>query len=458
MTNMGERKMNAQIFNLNAQIGAAAGEHGGLPMNWENWQLGSPKHGYDAARQPELSAAITAATGHGDWRWPGRPVHFIADPHADAEAFEASLLATGEVRRKGKRGRKLVPTPAGRRSLFILGGDCLDKGPGNLELLRSIARFRRSGARFVLLAGNHDVRFLVGLRALGMKGDARSEHLFLRMGPKVIPLLQEVKAAYLKPRHLRRAPDEAECRALLFPSSAWFDAFPAAAADTLSPAAIDKELRGIRRKAEAFPQACAEAGLSLREVYTAARLCQRLFLEREGEFAWFGRGMKLMHREGSFLFLHAGVDDEVAELLAQAGLRKVNRRYRKQSRQDPFGFYFGPLVNVMRTKYRDTDLPLTSEGVARLYGEGIYAIVQGHRNRCNGQRIMLREGLVHIEADTTLDRNSRRKEGLRGVGVGVTTILPDGRVLGISNDYPCVKVFAPETWISRLQRRVHVAG
>jgi len=59
----------------------------------------------------------------------------------------------------------------------------------------------------------------------------------------------------------------------------------------------------------------------------------------------------------------------------------------------------------------------------------------------HGQRIMLRHGIVNFECDTTMDRNTRKKEGLPGHGVAVTIIEPDGQVIGISRDHPCKKVF-----------------
>jgi hypothetical protein len=72
---------------------------------------------------------------------------------------------------------------------------------------------------------------------------------------------------------------------------------------------------------------------------------------------------------------------------------------------------------------------------------GIHAVVHGHLNLHHGQRIVLRRGIVNFECDTTLDRNSRAKEGLSGHGVAVTIIEPDGQVIGISGDYPYKKIF-----------------
>jgi hypothetical protein len=57
---------------------------------------------------------------------------------------------------------------------------------------------------------------------------------------------------------------------------------------------------------------------------------------------------------------------------------------------------------------------------------------------------VFKHGLLHIESDVTLDRFSRRKEGLSGYGIGATVIDPKKRVIGISCDYEYAKVFNPD--------------
>jgi hypothetical protein len=86
--------------------------------------------------------------------------------------------------------------------------------------------------------------------------------------------------------------------------------------------------------------------------------------------------------------------------------------------------------------------------VEQAYRRGIHTIVHGHRNITRGQRLMLRRGMVHVESDITMDRNSRRKEGLDGYGVGVT-IVDRKRIIGISTDYPHAKVFEPKKYFNQ---------
>jgi len=421
----------------------------GLPIADEPWQPGKhPSADKDRANHHALGEVLQQAVSHHPWKWPKRPIYFFADPHADAEAFNASLVASGGVRKTGPNDANIKLTDAGRKGLFIIGGDCLDKGPSNLQLLRSIHNLIDTGGRVKLLAGNHDVRLLMGIRSMSLQRDTTTEHLFVRMGAKVVPLLKEIHTEYLggKPT-LRDIPGKRECRRQLYPSTRWFDEFPKKAAWLMPEQTIERELIRMRKKVDSFEDACKDDGLSLRDVYATAVKCRELFLKPRGEFAWFFRNMQLLYRAGSFLFVHAGLDDRITRLSEEQSFAYLNSLFRRQIKHDLFEFYYGPLANTMRTKYREVDMPLTRHGVERAYRQGVHAIVHGHRNRTSGQRIMLRQGMIHIESDTTMDRNSRHKEGLKNYGAGVTIICPEGRVIGISTDYPFAKVFEPETYI-----------
>jgi hypothetical protein len=394
-----------------------------------------------------VASVVKRCSSTSPWQWPQQPIFFVADPHADAEAFTASLVASGGIRKTGPDHQHIELTDEGRQGVFVIGGDCLDKGPSNLELLHSIRNLMDTGAQVKLLAGNHDVRLLMGIQALGLPRHAGTEHLFLRMGPKVVPLLREVFEQYEDEIATWELPSRKVCRQHMYPADSWYTEFPKLAAGLIPKRAINKELKRMRKKAEVFEDCCAEAGMSLRQVFATALKCQQLFLESDGEFAWFFARMELAYRQGSFLFVHAGLDDQMVALLTQYDATQLNKIYRQKIQSDLFGFYYGPLANSMRTKYREVDMPLTSVGVAAASRLGLHAVVHGHRNRTAGQSIALRQGMIHIEGDVTLDRNSRRKEGLRGYGMGVTIIRPEGRVIGISNDYPYAKVFEPKRYL-----------
>lgn len=420
-----------------------------MPKTGEQWQFGKRESiGKDRSNHHALCEVLTEAVSHHPWHWPKRPIYFIADPHADAEAFTASLIASGGVHRNTPRNATIKLTAAGRNGVFVIGGDCLDKGPSNLELLRRIRNLMDSGARVKLLAGNHDMRLLMGIRAMSLKRDPRTEHLFVRMGAKVVPLLKEVHGQYLDGTpYLKKTPKKEACRRKLFPSRNWFRKFAREATWVMPEQTVKRELARMHKKVSNFENTCNDAGLTIRDVYATACKCRELFLEKNGEFSWFYDDMQLLYRQGSFLFIHAGLDDRIASTMEDRGFSYLNQLFRQQIQHDLFEFYYGPLANTMRTKYRDVDMPLSKNGVRRIYQLGVHAIVHGHRNRTNGQRIMLRQGMIHIECDVTLDRNSRKKEGLNGYGAGVTIIRPEGQIIGISRDYPFAKIFEPESFI-----------
>ena len=159
---------------------------------------------------------------------------------------------------------------------------------------------------------------------------------------------------------------------------------------------------------------------------------------------WLLDRMQLAHRDGSFAFVHAGLDDTMSHWIRSDGIGGVNQRFRKTLFDHPFELYNGSIGNVFRTKYRDLDLKLSDSGLRVLHGEGIYAIVHGHRNVQVGQRLMFRAGMLNFECDASVDRNTRRIEGLAGPGGAATLLKTDGRVLGISTDHPAIKIFDPK--------------
>ena len=53
----------------------------------------------------------------------------------------------------------------------------------------------------------------------------------------------------------------------------------------------------------------------------------------------------------------------------------------------------------------------------------------------------MREGLLNFQCDCSVDINTRGVLGLEGKGGAVTIFRKDGVALGISADYPHVKVF-----------------
>ena len=175
---------------------------------------------------PQISDCLARARDHGGWHWPEQPVIFVSDAHADAEGFLRSLVAAGVIRRDGGA---VTLTRFGQSARIIVGGDSLDKGPSNLDLLDALAALRASGAQFDLLAGNHDLRMRMAVDAVRGPRSALREHLFVRMGRKILPALREVFDRFVTCDDLAALPDEAACAARLMPSKGWSKRFAKAA-------------------------------------------------------------------------------------------------------------------------------------------------------------------------------------------------------------------------------------
>ncbi|MCU7804749.1 MAG: metallophosphoesterase [Candidatus Thiodiazotropha sp. (ex Lucinoma borealis)] len=420
-----------------------------LPTTSELWLLGKQRSVVkERGQRDSTEQLLSEVVKQEKWRWPKRELFFFSDPHADADAFIASLVASGGVKKTGKKDRDIKLTSSGRQAHFVIGGDCFDKGPSNLRLLRVVHRLKEQGAKVSILAGNHDIRIKLGIASVGMDPDPRHDHFFIRMGSKVIPMLREIVDEYLQGKSaLKGIPPTRSCRRILYPPKRWFKEFPKMASWVMPDKRMARELKRLREKIDDFEVDCEKAGLTLRQVYAAVMKWQQLFLKPDGEFSWFFKQMQLAYRQGSFLFVHAGIDDRMAKLINRKGIKYINKEFKERIDDEIFEFYYGPLANLIRTKYRDVDMPLTRKGVEQMRDADIHAIVHGHANRYHGQRIMLRKGMIHFECDATIDRHTRKKEGLTGEGAAVTIIHPKRLVMGVSTDYPHIKVFDQKSFV-----------
>ncbi|WP_417790524.1 metallophosphoesterase [Terasakiella pusilla] len=424
-----------------------------LPRKAKDWTHGGVKSiaACDGGKA-KLIETLSALNKAKAWQFPKRRHYFFSDLHGDPDAFAASLVACGGVKKTGPAPTDFVLTDQGRLANFVIGGDCFDKGPSSLGVLRTIQHLKKQGARVRVLAGNHDVRVLFGMLSVGKAQTTESEYFFIRTGQKIIPLLKEIVAEYLDGRHaLKGVPSKKECRRLLYPAADWFDRFPDVAEGRISKPQVARELSRIRKKYESFEGKCEAAGLSLRQVYAAVQTFKELFWEPKGEFYWFFNRMRLVYRSGSFLFVHAGLDNQMAKYISEGGAKEMNRAFRAALKASPFEFYYGSMCNTVRTKYRTVDHPFSQKGARYVRRAGISALIHGHRNLHNGQRIAMRRGVINFECDTSLDRHTREKEKVRGRGASVTILDPKGMILGVSSDYPFIKVFEPLATLKALR-------
>ena len=423
-----------------------------LPTQTQAWprsaDLRQPEDGQNRAQDDAAASTVQQYIAAKDWVSCDQLIYFFCDIHADTDAFFLSLLASGGIHKTGDGDNEFELTSEGHSARFIIGGDCFDKGPATLRLLNVIRQLIDKGADLILLAGNHDIRTYLGIYYAESK-DPLFDHLFVRMGKKTVPFLAEIFRGFIEGQIAEGAtPDavatEARIYACLFPSESWYDNFPTVANSWIRPSRLAKELSRIREKTDDFKVQMAAVGLDIHKVQAALVKFRGLFVEPGGEFSWFFERMQIAHREGSYLFVHAGVDDTVAKTLSEHGVEHLNQAFRALLKTDPFALYHGALGNVFRTKYRTIDFDFSDEGVDDLHRAGIYAIVHGHKNILQGQRMVIRKGMLNFECDASVDCHTRAKEGLVGPGGAVVKFCRNGTVQGISTDYPFIKQFSPD--------------
>ncbi|WFE67846.1 hypothetical protein P8S54_06320 [Thiomicrospira sp. R3] len=373
------------------------------------------------------------------WQAPAQDTAFFCDLHADAQAFLRSLKQAGLITHDLPH-QPLRLTLKGLKTRIIIGGDCFDKGPSTLALLRLINNLLTLKPDTILLAGNHDVRFLAGLLALKKTHDPLQSHFFGRMGKKAIMLFAEIyqeKGEHPNPQHQAHFVDEQ-----------WMKSFKKSAKKHLTKKYIKTEISQLLVKQHSMKKAWLKRFDNTQQLNHAISWAHELFLKPDGEFYNFFKSLKLVHTEGSFLFSHAGIDDQLANLIHQGQLEKINLIFQQKLHQSQlFDLYYGALGNAFRTKYRNYDWPFTAKGAQHLKAKHIFALVNGHRHHLNGQQLLVKNGLLNFECDTQLNCHCRSKEGMQIPGWSVTIFHQDGSVSARSSDHSHLNVFQPYNWI-----------
>jgi hypothetical protein len=393
--------------------------------------LNRPSQSWQATPLPHLP--------YQNWQSPSQDTAFFCDLHADAPAFLRSLQQAHLVS-QASHELNLELTAQGSKTRIIIGGDCFDKGPSTLALLRMINHLIKLKPDTVLLAGNHDIRFLAGLLALKKPHDPLQGHFFARMGKKAISLLAEIyqeKDEHPNPVHKAYFVDEY-----------WSESFKKAAKTKLPKQLIKTEIQQLHLKQRSMKKAWLKRFDHCQQLDHAISWAHDLFIKPDGEFYPFFRKLKLLHLEGSYLFSHAGIDDTLANLIHQGQLAQINLVFQQKLHQAQlFDIYYGALGNAFRTKYRAYDWPFSAKGAQQLKAKYIFALVNGHRHHLNGQQLLVRNGLLNFECDTQLNCHCRAKDNMQSPGWSVTIFHQDGSVSAQSSDHAHLKLFQPYNWI-----------
>ena len=88
------------------------------------------------------------------------PVYFLGDIHGEIRKIQPLLQAAGL-----DLGTLEKPVWGGKKALFVIVGDVINKGPHSLESIKYLMKLEKvaleNGGRVIVLAGNHEISFLV---------------------------------------------------------------------------------------------------------------------------------------------------------------------------------------------------------------------------------------------------------------------------------------------------------
>ncbi len=411
---------------------------GALPLQGEYWPDDQPRGGEPGLEEPSR-AAVDDALRRLPWVMPSRRHVFVSDPQADGGALLRSLVASGAIEKTGPDDSDFEFTEHGSDAVFVIAGNVFGRGPSSLRVLRILHDLREREADLQLIGGQHDLRTLLGLRFLGSK-EPRTGHLFVRMVRFVVPVLRELWDRELRHETPELLSDQ-DARELMLPPQDWAERF-AAAVPELDAEQARQEIERINGKAAQLDELLAAQGMSPAMAYAAATRLRHAMLDHDGAYGWFSRSLRPCLRAGSLLFVHAGVDDRLAEMFANGGEQALGRAYQRLWSSDPLALYYGPFGNSVRTRYRSIDAALTERGVRALHSCGVYAVMHGHEAVPEAPLMQLRSGLLHFRCGALLDANTRAAAGLRSPGAAVTLVI-EGKILGICSERLFVRVFDP---------------
>lgn len=336
----------------------------------------------------------------------------IPDIHADPDALHSSLICRGLVDKNGLW--------AGRDTVLQFSGDYIDKGPSNIHTLAYLNRLAKSaaekGARIDFLVGNHEAMMLRCLLTPSPKINVYTKSWLKNGGTAMI----------------------LEYAAHTHPSAAFVERL---------------ELLG-----QSENKVQVTANFAILTAHHATELARHLdiiareMLAPRGSFYEFFSQLKPFSQVDDILYVHAGINLEWAEKLANQGVDGLNQEWQTAiesakkgdfklfdnfskpgfSRSNNAGEVGGPLW----ADFKDELETLLDHDVAKiakyLKSIGINAIVVGHRCLESGQAEMAanfaRHGIKLIACDVGL--SSYFNSGVPGEGSLSTGT--DGSITGHS--------------------------
>lgn len=367
-----------------------------------------------------------------DWHFPKRPVFFTTDIHGDVKALNRSL-------HHGRIGYGIVDEEApelshyGSSGTFIIGGDLIDKGPSSVKVLKAVNDLCIKNNVRVLM-GNHDLRTIVGLEGL-YSNNPLAKHSLVRLGSRLVELSIDVSGNLpykVYQNGYRRASSDYE--SVFTIDEKWERDFRDSVRGALK-SRVEKEIRKTRKKAHELRGAMLQQQMSYILLWKLLDQLYNFMYSLE-----FVKNIEVLYRAGSFLFVHAGLNDTAASYIAKHGVEGLNQYARRSLKTHPFHTYNGWIGDLTRTKnvgYKPSNyFSLTDKGTSLLHSIGIHGFLRGHQSNIKGPTVSAtphKEPLLEIGCDCCMNMNSRREEGV---------YTPGHSLVRLSNNKVCDALYA----------------
>lgn len=279
---------------------------------------------------------------------------FIPDIHGDPDALKRTLLQAGLA--EGTVENYTIRNP-GDIDQVVFTGDYIDRGPDNLGALNLLLDVRSEFQNVVFEPGNHD---LTALHVLTHP----KEPQWMRLWSDGIPVLHQVAQQY---KLLRESPA--------------IDIHPLANYQLPDDEVTDEFQTFWKQYMEKNPD------MQFTDFPAAYQKLHELFFE--GPFKILFEQMKMAHRIGEIVAVHAGMN----EMSLKLGVEKLNELYRIAWQRKDFRFLFdydwkkrqkvakaplAPLVAMMKP-LPPSDTPLITEKTAeKMFDQRMLVMIHGH--------------------------------------------------------------------------------
>lgn len=300
------------------------------------------------------------------------PLVALGDLEANAATMTRALTKVGYLGTIGlpNGSKKIIVTETGKKEKVVQTGDLFDRGVHPLKMLFRIQGMRHQGMNFVTVAGNHDLHNLHLFSCPSVINDDPKFYQFIERATSYIEAFRNYQARNNQIEKLIAANQSEEIQQHLLDAHAYL------IWRFTDPCVSDNNGLFEELKKKYFPDSDKEP--SIRDYL---RKLHNLFFGNEngtGQLQNYTENVVPFYKEGPILFLHAGLDDNWAEIIEQRGIDGAIEFFRENAGKGNLGEFYGPSSKYGQMFWLRGKDTLTPKAVKVLKKLGITTIIRGH--------------------------------------------------------------------------------